>query len=202
MSVVTADRGSAGILLLAAGRGIRFGSDKRVATVPNSDSTLLETTLKNARASGMPVRVCVREEDHALVEALSRDAVTTIVCPRAHEGMGGTLADAVKGIDDWDAAVIALADMPLVQAATYRALAQTCSRETIAAVAYRGRRGNPVCFGAGWFSALMQCGGDYGARDVLSANPHAIRVIDVDYAGILADVDRPADLEAILETMR
>lgn len=198
MSVTTADGGSAGILLLAAGRGHRFGSDKRLARVPGSVATLLETTLKNARDSGMPVQVCLREQDHGIAVALSQDAVSARICARAHEGMGATLAEAVAGIVGWDAAIIALADMPLVTAATYRALARACTRETIAAPRYRDRRGNPVCFGAGWFPALLQCGGDYGARALLSANPDAIREIDVQDAGILADVDRPADLDAVL----
>lgn len=197
MSAATVDAGSAGILVLAAGRGHRFGSDKRIARLPNTGFTLIETTLRNAWASGLPVRVCLREDDHALAVALSGDAVTAIVCPRAHEGMGATLADAATGIEDWDAAVIALADMPLVKASTYRVLAAACSRETIAIPQYRGRRGNPVCFGAGWFSALTQCGGDFGARDVVSANPDAIRVVDLDDAGILSDVDRPVDLAAM-----
>ncbi|TCO78610.1 nucleotidyltransferase family protein [Chromatocurvus halotolerans] len=197
MSVTTADGGCAGILLLAAGRGQRFGSDKRLARLPASGTTLLKTTLAHARASGMPVHVCLRTEDHALADALSQDAVSTRVCQRAHEGMGATLAEAVAGTEGWDAALVALADMPWVTATTYRALAEACRREAITVPRYRGRRGNPVCFGAGWFRALLQCGGDSGARDLLLANPRAILELDVDDAGILRDVDRPADLEAM-----
>jgi len=194
VSVTTADGGSAGILLLAAGRGHRFGSDKRAARLPDSGTTLLETTLGRARASGMPVHVCLRTEDQALADALSQEAVTIRVCQRAQQGMGATLAEAVAGIEGWDAALIALADMPWVAATTYRALAQACRREAITVPRYRGRRGNPVCFGAAWFRALLQCGGDDGARDLLLANPRAIIYLDVDDAGILKDVDQPADL--------
>lgn len=197
MSAATADVGGVngvGILMLAAGRSLRFGSDKRIARIPGSEHPLLETTLQRALDSGMPVCVCLRATDNALADTLLREGVSTAMCRRSHLGMGATLAEAVAGIQQWQAVVVALADMPLVRSSTYRALALACTRDTIAVPRYRGQRGNPVCFGAKWFSRLAQCEGDRGARDVLSAHPDALHLLDVDDPGILADVDLPGDL--------
>ncbi|MEQ8516751.1 MAG: nucleotidyltransferase family protein, partial [Chromatocurvus sp.] len=141
--------------------------------------------------------VCLREGDRVFPDALSGSHVTTMICRHAHDGMGATLAEAVSGISGWDALLVALADMPLVKASTYQALAQACSRELMVVPRYRGRRGNPVCFGADWFHQLRRCSGDRGARAVLSANPQAVRALGVDDAGILWDVDRPTDLDAM-----
>lgn len=187
----------AGILILAAGRSRRFGSDKRLARMPHSGNTLLQATTRSAQASGLPVRVCLRVDDTAIADRLSDKAITTIFCHRAGDGMGATLAEAVSSIADWDAVLVALADMPLVKSTTYRALARACCRDSIAIPCYRGGRGNPVCFGATWFDHLRSCGGDRGARDLISSNPEAVVEVDVDDAGILRDVDHPADLYAM-----
>lgn len=197
MSAATPGVGGAGILLLAAGRSRRFGSDKRLAILPHSDDTLLQATVRVARDSGLPVHVCLREGDGALATALAGDSVSTMVCPSADKGMGATLAEGVAAVSGWDALLVALADMPLVRASTYLALARACPRQGIALPHYRGRRGNPACFGADWFDQLRHCHGDRGARDVLAANPQAVLPIEVDDAGILWDVDHPASLEAM-----
>lgn len=197
MSAATPGVGGAGILLLAAGRSRRFGSDKRLAILPHSDDTLLQATVRVARDSGLPVHVCLREGDGALATALAGDSVSTMVCPSADKGMGATLAEGVATVSGWDALIVALADMPLVRASTYRALARACSRQRIALPHYRGRRGNPACFGADWFDQLRRCSGDRGARDVLAANSQAVLPVEVNDAGILQDVDDPASLEAM-----
>ena len=41
---------TAGILVLAAGRSVRFGADKRLATLPDGQC-VIEATLANVRAS-------------------------------------------------------------------------------------------------------------------------------------------------------
>ena len=185
-----------GVLLLAAGYSRRFGSDKRLARLPASHQRLLEATLTQASASGLPVSVCLRENDDALAASLPA-SVGVITCHRAHEGMGSTLAEAMLHAGDRDGVIIALADMPFVRAETYAALAQACLRERIAVPCHRGRRGNPVAFGATWFAALRSCHGDRGARDLLKANPEAITAVTVDDPGILRDIDRPEDLNAM-----
>ena len=197
MKPAMAAAGGAGILILAAGRSRRFNGDKRLARLPGRDLTVLEATVSAARKSGLPVRVCLREGDDALARSLARDGVASVLCERANEGMGATLAEAVAVVSGWEAVLIALGDMPMVKASTYQALARACSRAGIAAPCYRGRRGNPVCFGAAWLDPLRQSSGDRGARDLLAAHPHSVKEVDVDDAGILRDVDYPADLDAM-----
>lgn len=197
MKPAMATASGAVILILAAGKSRRFNADKRLARLPGSDLTLLHTTVAAARNSGLPVRICLREEDEALAEALAGDTVASVICERADEGMGATLAEAVAAVSGWEAVIVALADMPLVKASTYQALARVCSREAIAAPCFRGRRGNPVCFGAAWLDLLSQASGDRGARDLLAAYPQSVHEVDVDDDGILRDVDYPADLDAM-----
>jgi molybdenum cofactor cytidylyltransferase len=52
-----------------------------------------------------------------------------------------------------------------------------------------------VGFGAPCLAALTALTGDDGAKSVVAAHHDSLARIDVDDAGTLADVDRPADLE-------
>jgi molybdenum cofactor cytidylyltransferase len=63
----------------------------------------------------------------------------------------------------------------------------------IAAPVNRGRRGNPVAFGAACLPQLLALGGDEGARGILTRHP--VTEVDVDDPGIFQDIDRPADLQ-------
>ena len=66
-----------GILMLAAGKAQRFGSDKRLAILPAGGS-LLQNSIENARASGFAVRVCVGASDTKLMAQLDAAGVCYI----------------------------------------------------------------------------------------------------------------------------
>jgi molybdenum cofactor cytidylyltransferase len=58
---------------------------------------------------------------------------------------------------------------------------------------YQGQRGHPVGFSSACRDALLQLQGAEGAAAVVKANPGAAR-LELDDAGIVTDVDTPADL--------
>ena len=64
----------------------------------------------------------------------------------------------------------------------------------IAAPCYRQQRGHPVGFAAGMREELENLHGDQGARSVLQRHRQAMRLLEVDDPGILADIDTPRDL--------
>lgn len=184
---------TAGVLLLAAGRGRRFGSDKRFVRLPDGKS-LLEASLDTVRAAGLPLCVCLRSGDHA-GEALMRERdITWVSCSSADQGMGHTIAEGMRGAVAWDAVLIALADMPRIQSSTFRAVARNCCRDRIVAPTYNGKRGHPVGFGVRYFEGLTGLEGDVGARVLLSQHADWLEEVPVGDPGILYDVDRPSDL--------
>ena len=184
-----------GILVLAAGRAARFGADKRQALLSDG-RTVLETTLANVHASGLPLLVCVGQGDDALARHLLAGDIACIRCSRAAEGMGATLAQGVCHLDGWEGALVALGDMPWVAPASFLAVAEQVAKDCISVPVYEGRRGHPVGFGSDFFSALAALGGDAGARQVLDAHPDRVRELPLADAGIHRDIDRPADLLA------
>jgi molybdenum cofactor cytidylyltransferase len=108
--------------------------------------------------------------------------------------MGATLAQGVGQLPGWDGVLVAMADMPWILPATYRAVAMRLDGGTIAVPTHSGRRGHPVGFGRDFYPALATLGGDTGARRLLGS--HGASVIEVPVAdpAIHRDIDSPADL--------
>lgn len=184
-----------GILGLAAGRSRRFGSDKRMALMPDGQR-LIDGFVTQAISSGLPLLICIDKDDHPLATLLAQRQIDFHRCDNATEGMGATLAEGVAQLRDWDGVLIALADMPWVQAETYRAVAEQLRPEGICVPVYRGRRGHPVGFGRSFFAPLTKLQGDAGARQLLAQHAATLTELAVADAAIFRDVDLPSDLIA------
>lgn len=186
-------------ILLAAGYGRRFDpeglQDKLLAPLADGRPVLWHSA--RALASALPDSLAVirpgqDERRRWLIEA----GCKVMDVAAADAGMGHGLAAAVAASPEADGWVVALADMPWMPAAAVIAVADAlASRETIAAPAYRGRRGHPVGFGTAWREHLMALRGDQGARDLLLSRQ--LRLLDWADENILRDVDTPADLRKI-----
>jgi nicotine blue oxidoreductase len=149
-------------------------------------------------------------------------AARTVHNPGWHTGMGSSLAAGLRalrgdgegsGADDGDgsgsgsddragapqAAVIALADQPLVGAESVRRLiAAYLDGAGVAVAAYDGKPRNPVLIAREHWPAVLELAtGDSGARPFLRANPDLVTVIECGDTGRPDDVDTAADLARI-----
>ncbi|MDG1987820.1 MAG: nucleotidyltransferase family protein [Halieaceae bacterium] len=183
-----------GLLILAAGRSSRFGSDKRLALL-NDGRALLHTTLSSAIASGLPVRVCLPDKNDELLEQSQKLEVDRIInCPSLDRGMGFSLAEGVSQCYDWEGLLVTLGDMPFVKTETYLSLANAVRGDAICIPVFQGNPGNPVAFGRSFFSSLEKLDGDVGAKNIVQANTQSVIEIPVSDKGILIDIDTPADV--------
>lgn len=184
-------------LLLAAGRGTRFDpagvQNKLLAPLP--DGTPVACAAAHALLATMPnVIAIVRPGAEALAQALNDTGCNVFFSTDAERGMGASLAAGVRATADAEGWIVALADMPWIAPSTIEALARRVDAgASIVAPVFRGRRGHPVGFGAMHRAALSALDGDIGARRLLEAND--VAAVEVDDAGILADVDTHADLQ-------
>ena len=195
-------------LLLAAGRGARFdatgAASKLLAPAPASagEASGLPVALAAARtlrAQLSRVIAVVRPADSPMqqsLHALLRDAgCELVVNPRANEGIGTSIAAGVAAVPAAGGWLVALADMPAVAPATMAAVRDALLvGAPTAAPRHAGRRGHPVGFSAALRAELLALTGDEGARAVLLRQPP--RLIDVDDAGCLLDLDTPEDFAA------
>lgn len=184
-------------ILLAAGQGSRFGGGKLLARMKDGTPMGVQSA-RRLHAALDEVIAVVRPEDDALAELLSAEAIRVERCPNAHEGMGASLAHAVRASMDADGWVVALADMPMIDPRTIVGVAAALrAGERIAAPSYRGARGHPVGFTGALGPRLVALDGDTGARDILRAESEHVRLVDVEDAGVLADIDTPGQLDEL-----
>lgn len=185
-------------VLLAAGRGTRFGGDKLLARLGSGDlagEPVGVVALRHLRLAVPDVVAVVRDDDRALAAELGANGARIVRCPNADEGMGASLACGVRATANAKGWLVALADMPWISPATVsRIAAAIASGAPLVAPFHRGERGHPVGFGAACYAALAALTGDEGAKVVVAAQRDGVVRIDVDDAGILRDVDAPADL--------
>ena len=188
-------------VLLAAGQGSRFGRPK--ALVELDGQTLAERGIGMLEAGGAdPVLIVTGAAE---VELGPDHRVRTVYNDEWRTGMGSSLRAALRALTDPDAgpeigaAVVALADQPLVGAeAVSRLIAAYQAGAGVAVAGYDGRPRNPVLLAREhWPEVIAMATGDQGARAFLRARPDLVTLVECGDTGRPDDIDTPADLEHI-----
>ena len=182
-------------ILLAAGSSQRFGGHK-LSYLINGVPMALQSAITLRAALGA-ILVGMKPQD-ALAPTLLEQGLNVILCDRAPEGMGGTLAQVVAAAPaDASGYIVALADMPFIHVDSIRAVAAALqSGAPLVAPSYRGQRGHPVGLSAAYRDELLALKGDAGARDIIQRDAALMQLIEVDDPGVLRDIDTPGDLTA------
>jgi molybdenum cofactor cytidylyltransferase len=181
-------------ILLAAGRSRRFGSDKRLQSLADGTPMVLAAARNLAAACPRSI-VVIRPDDTALASLLTETGLETVVCEAAEQGMGHSLAAGVAASANAAGWLVALADMPYIQPASYRAVLDALlAGAALARPFHGGRPGHPVGFAAVHRSALLALTGDQGGKAILEAHGAALVTCRVVDPGVLKDVDIPAQI--------
>ena len=186
-------------ILLAAGFSRRFGaSDKLLHRLPDGRPIALAAAQNLIKAVPLTIAV-VRPENKELAGLLLNAGLRVVFCGKQDREMADSLSAAVRFSanlsESSDGFMIALADMPYIDPPTITAVATKLSLgAAIVMPIYHGQRGHPVGFAAKFRRELENLHGDEGARSILKNYPNEICMLESDDAGILADIDKPADL--------
>lgn len=187
-------------ILLAAGLSKRFGAANKLLTdwhgkplIAHAFTPLISTDLEEI--------IIVTGHEHAeLQKTLIPFLPLHLKCrfifnSNYQSGMGSSIATGARALSaDISAAFIALADMPTLDAATFKKLIQEFQNHppsTILAPTYKGQRGHPVLFGNTHFKDLQKLRGDKGAKETIENNRHTYKEIEMETESILKDIDRP-----------
>ncbi len=180
MSLSYVTKGEPVVIVLAAGSGERYrqaggGTDKLDALL--GDVPVREHVMSSVRASGLPWHVVERSH----------------TAHSAHPGMGTSIACGVAATAEACGWLILPADLPLIQPATLRALANAMQQHAVVVPRYRRQRGHPVGFGYECREALLALSGDIGAKKLIEQFEHIeLKVADL---GCVLDVDTPHALD-------
>jgi molybdenum cofactor cytidylyltransferase len=167
------------VVILAAGLGERFrqaGGTHDKLMAPLGSKRVRDHVVAAAQASGLPWHVVEREHTAHL----------------AAQGMGASIATGVAATADAAGWLILPADLPLIQPASLRRVAEALAHHTVVAPWVQGQRGHPVGFGTACREALLALSGDQGAKSVMQH--HAPWPLALDDIGCILDVDTPQAL--------
>ncbi|HEY6789817.1 MAG TPA: nucleotidyltransferase family protein [Trebonia sp.] len=193
-------------ILLAAGEGSRLGQPK--ALVELGGQTLAERGVVMLRDGGTDPVLLVTGAVRA-----SADGARTVRNLDWRTGMGSSLVAGLHAIEISEAqppgaahivaAVIALADQPLVGPQAVRRLIDAfAAGAPVVVAAYGGRPRNPVLIGREhWAAVADMATGDMGARAFLRAHPELVTLVECADTGSPLDIDTPDDLARVAATL-
>ena len=189
-------------ILLAAGFSRRFGStNKLLQRLPDGRPIALAAAENLIKA--IPVSIAVlRPKNKELAELLLNAGLNIVFCTEDDQEMTDSLATGIRFSANLEAAgngfVIALADMPFIQAETILSVAnKVADGASIVIPTYQNQRGHPVGFSAKFRSELENIQGDEGARSIIKRYSEELELWPTDDAGILVDIDTLNDLAAL-----
>lgn len=180
-------------VLLAAGDGSRLGQPKALVRI--GGQSLAERGALMLRAGGADPVIVVTG-----AAAVDLPAVVVVDNKDWRTGMGSSMAAGLTAVPaGCAAAVLALADQPLVgPAAVQRLIAAFRAGAGVAVAGYHGQPRNPVLLArAHWAQAIELAVGDVGARPFLRAHPELVTLVECGDTGRPDDVDTPDDLARI-----
>ena len=192
-------------LVLAAGKSSRMGRTKALLPVGSSGETFLHRIIRVLREGGADAVVVVIGGDAAAVRAsLPRDdaQISAVENPRYEEGQLSSLLVGLAAVeqryDNEEAVMMTLVDLPLISAATVRAVRDAFLANPGAPLVRPrrgGRYGHPVIFNRSIFGELRRADPSTGAKPVVHAHAAEEVNVDVDDEGAFIDIDTPEDYE-------
>jgi molybdenum cofactor cytidylyltransferase len=182
-----------GCVLMASGSGARFGGNKLLA--PAEGVPLFRRALQvlpPPLLSATAVVSCYSE----ILSQGARLGCRPVPNPLAEEGQSASIRLGLAALGQVEGALFLVCDQPwLTRASVERLIAAwQGAPDAIAALAWRGERGNPVIFPAALFPELAALSGDVGGGRVLRRHLELLRLVEAGSARELRDVDYLADL--------
>ena len=184
-------------MVLAAGRGLRFGGATPKPLLELGGRPLVTHAVRAALGSGLGTVLVVVSDDR--VASVLPEGVRVVRNDAPERGIASSLQAALRALEPDDAVdgvVVGLADQPLVGADAYARVARAYDDGARLAVAtYAGARANPVLLGRTHWDEALGLTGDEGARVLLRR--YGAEEIPCDGTGEPTDVDTPEDLASL-----
>jgi CTP:molybdopterin cytidylyltransferase MocA len=180
--------------VLAAGGGRRFGAAKQLASFRGRP--LLSWPLAALRAAGVERRIVVLGADaDAIAAAFDFEDAELVRAADWERGQSASLEAGLAAAGSAEAALILLADQPLVTAEAVRRVLARRGESPAVRATYGGRPGHPTLIARELWPRIARLSGDRGAGALLEQVGYL--AVACDDVGSPADVDTPDDLRAL-----
>lgn len=191
-------------ILLSAGGSHRFGGSKLLQDLEGRPLVAWAASALRKLEVAPRIAVVSPASEARLRAVLEELGYAVREVEEAALGLGHSIAGGLSSLDPAsEAALLVLADQPLVSAGLLRDLVECYEASEVKFVAssFAGRVGPPALFDRALFPELCRLQGDQGARGILDDHATDGRVLEFeDWRG--ADVDTPSDLEKVAVRLR
>ena len=193
------------LILLAAGNGRRFGSNKLMARI--GEKKVYEHMLDKLEKAKGCLRVCVSQYD-PILEAAKERGMRPVKNDAPDLGISHSIGLGLKAAiqevgEKLDAAMFLVADQPMLRQSTVEELLRAFGGSAKGIAGTRcagedGHRGNPAIFDRKYFRELLALSGDKGGRQVLMDHPDDILWVLAEPEELM-DIDTPGQLNRLNE---
>jgi len=184
-------------LVLAAGRGTRFGEEPKLLATLRGKPLVRWVAEAALGSRARPVLVVTGHRAAEVERALADLAVAVVRNPDYAEGLSTSLKAGFRALPrEAKAAVVLLGDMPLVGAPLVERLIEAwrdAGQPAALVPVTAGRRSNPVVLSRRLTRAIMALDGDRGAAPLLRERSDVVE-FPIDDPTLLHDVDTPEAL--------
>lgn len=187
-------------LILAAGQSRRMGHDNKLLMAVDGEVMVAHVVraVRTALGETAPVIVVTGHQAPKVRAALAGEAVDFVHNPDYADGLSTSLKAGLAALPAAaDATLVALGDMPAVDAGMIRRLVAAfdpVAGKDIVLPVHNGKRGNPVLWGRRHFASMAALSGDVGARHLIGENADAVAEVEMSDPAVLTDLDTPEAL--------
>lgn len=186
-------------IVLAAGSSTRMGTPKPLVRV--GGQAMLQRVLSTLHESQVDEIIVVLGHCAQLIrDSVSFGRAKPILNESYRQGMASSIQVGLSNVSSAaQAALIVLADQPFLKPLTISVLidAYRLHNAEIVVPVHKGFRGNPVLLSRAVFAEVFALTGDVGFRAIFATHPVGTLKVPVDDAGILTDLDTPADVQRV-----
>jgi molybdenum cofactor cytidylyltransferase len=181
-----------GALVLAAGQSSRMGAHNKLL-LDDGQGPVITKVINTLKHSNLHDIIVVTGYHAETLSALVAP-VPTVHNPDYRDGLSSSLRAGLAHVpDDWDGALIVLADMPEIHPDTIRSIcaAAVSSAHDAVVPVFGDKQGNPVLWKRPAFPLLRQAQADTGGKAQLAHMAERVLKLHVTDPAVLMDIDTP-----------